>query len=354
MPVLDATRYTRAFTKARRRLLAELRWPRSPLRPRRSPVRWRPARPARTRRRARRPGPCPAGRRRPCRRPRPSRREPGRRREPPFRSSERRRRATPCPPRSTPARPRPSPASSSDRRPGPSGRARGRRPAAAARTHARNLANPVAGAVRRHRSRALRMSATSRSSLCRSSSSASTRRGSSPGRRAALRRLAQARFFPGDVLDRGSARHGLDPADAGADRAFGDDLEEADIAGAAHVGAAAEFDRIGRTVAREPMRRRGPRRRTSRRTAPWRPLRRPAPASSAGSTGRSRGSARSPRPRSRRGRPASSACGWLTSKRSRSGATSEPFCATWVPRPRRSASCRRCVAEWWPRIAAAA
>ena len=39
------------------------------------------------------------------------------------------------------------------------------------------------------------------------------------------------------------------------------------------------------------------------------------------------------------------------SKRSRSGATSEPFCATWVPSTWRSASCSRCVAEWLARVA---
>src|SRR5216683_7942838 len=40
---------------------------------------------------------------------------------------------------------------------------------------------------------------------------------------------------------------------------------------------------------------------------------------------------------------------WLMSKRSRSGATSEPFWVTCSPRWRRSASCSRCVAEWWAR-----
>ena len=39
------------------------------------------------------------------------------------------------------------------------------------------------------------------------------------------------------------------------------------------------------------------------------------------------------------------------SKRSRSGATSEPFCATCVPSVCRSASCSRCVAEWLARMA---
>src|SRR3990167_3375618 len=38
--------------------------------------------------------------------------------------------------------------------------------------------------------------------------------------------------------------------------------------------------------------------------------------------------------------------GWEKSKRRRSGATSEPFCATWLPRMPRSAACRRWVAEW--------
>ena len=46
-----------------------------------------------------------------------------------------------------------------------------------------------------------------------------------------------------------------------------------------------------------------------------------------------------------------SAFGWLKSKRRRSGATSEPFCVTWVPSRRRSASCSRCVAEWLARRA---
>ena len=39
------------------------------------------------------------------------------------------------------------------------------------------------------------------------------------------------------------------------------------------------------------------------------------------------------------------------SKRSRSGATSEPFCATCVPSTWRNASCSRCVAEWLARVA---
>ena len=46
--------------------------------------------------------------------------------------------------------------------------------------------------------------------------------------------------------------------------------------------------------------------------------------------------------------------GWEKSKRSRSGATSEPFCATWSPSTWRSASCSRCVAEWLARMRGAA
>ena len=38
------------------------------------------------------------------------------------------------------------------------------------------------------------------------------------------------------------------------------------------------------------------------------------------------------------------------SKRSRSGATSEPFCVTCVPSTWRSAQCSRCVAEWLRRM----
>src|SRR5215217_3832346 len=44
--------------------------------------------------------------------------------------------------------------------------------------------------------------------------------------------------------------------------------------------------------------------------------------------------------------------GWLKSKRRRSGATSEPFWATWSPRTWRKASCRRWVAEWLARMLA--
>ncbi len=90
----------------------------------------------------------------------------------------------------------------------------------------------------------------------------------------------------------------LDAAHAGGDRALRQDLEVADIAGAPHMRAAAQLDGIGGLVAlaARPSRRRAPRRRISRRTAPSRPFppRRPA-SSAASSPRRSRGRARSPR-----------------------------------------------------------
>ncbi|MNT42021.1 hypothetical protein D3C72_1784190 [compost metagenome] len=45
--------------------------------------------------------------------------------------------------------------------------------------------------------------------------------------------------------------------------------------------------------------------------------------------------------------------GWKCekSKRRRSGATSEPFCCTWVPSTSRRAACSRWVAEWLRMVA---
>ena len=60
-----------------------------------------------------------------------------------------------------------------------------------------------------------------------------------------FRRLAHARILRGEIRARALARERLDAAHAGGDRAFADDLEQADIAGAAHMGAAAQLDRIG-------------------------------------------------------------------------------------------------------------
>ena len=115
--------------------------------------------------------------------------------------------------------------------------------------------------------------------------------------------------------------------------------------------AAAELDRISVAGALAVgidahRRRRAPRRRISRRTAPARLRRWPRPASSDAS--------RRPQfcrimalTRSSTARISSCVIGFgcEKSKRSRSGATSEPFCATWSPSTWRSASCRRCVAE---------
>ena len=69
---------------------------------------------------------------------------------------------------------------------------------------------------------------------------------------------------------RALAGHRLDAADAGGDGALARRADEADVAGAAHMGAAAELDREGRVAPSRavrpcPSRRRGPRRRISRR-----------------------------------------------------------------------------------------
>ena len=93
-------------------------------------------------------------------------------------------------------------------------------------------------------------------------------------------------------------------------------------------------------------RRRAPHRRISRRTGPWRRLHGLIGRHQPGR--RPRHSARMTRvdlgldhgESSRRER-----LGWVKSKRSRSGATSEPFWVTWSPRRRRSASCSRWVAR---------
>ena len=51
------------------------------------------------------------------------------------------------------------------------------------------------------------------------------------------------RSLLGDVGLRRRAGQRLDAAHAGGDRAFADDLEQADVAGAAHMGAAAQLGR---------------------------------------------------------------------------------------------------------------
>ena len=61
--------------------------------------------------------------------------------------------------------------------------------------------------------------------------------------------------------------------------------------------------------------------------------------------------ARSPAARSRAAASGVTAAKCEKSKRSRSGATSEPFCVTWSPSTLRSAACSRCVAEWLSAVA---
>src|SRR5688572_29050071 len=68
------------------------------------------------------------------------------------------------------------------------------------------------------------------------------------------RRLVQQALLLGDVGFRRRAGHRFDAAHAGADRAFADDLEQADVAGAPHMGAAAQLGRedlvlVGRLAA---------------------------------------------------------------------------------------------------------
>ena len=60
-----------------------------------------------------------------------------------------------------------------------------------------------------------------------------------------LGRLAHALILLGEVASRALPGQRLDAADAGGDGAFANDLEETDIAGAVHMGAAAELDGIG-------------------------------------------------------------------------------------------------------------
>ena len=59
-----------------------------------------------------------------------------------------------------------------------------------------------------------------------------------------LGRLAHALVLRREIAPRGIAGQRLDAADAGGDRALADDLEQADIAGAPDMGAAAELDGI--------------------------------------------------------------------------------------------------------------
>ena len=146
-------------------------------------------------------------------------------------------------------------------------------------------------------------------------------------------------------LDRLRAGDGDDAADARGDRLLARDLEEADVAGAADVRAAAELLRRARCA------RRAPRRRTSRRRSPSRP---PGAPSRSSSTAVSVSAFSRTSSLTRRSTPASSSSvsGWKCekSKRRWSGATSEPVCFTCSPSTSRSARCSRCVAEWFARM----
>src|SRR3546814_12377155 len=60
--------------------------------------------------------------------------------------------------------------------------------------------------------------------------------------------LAQLVLACGQPLARGLTGQRLDPPDAAGDRAFAQDLEESNVAQRPHMGAAAQFDRIGTLV----------------------------------------------------------------------------------------------------------
>ena len=142
------------------------------------------------------------------------------------------------------------------------------------------------------------------------------------------------------VRDRAGAGERLDAANAGRDAGFFGDDERPDIAGGAHVRAAAELDAEAGHATR-----RAPGRRTSRRTAPSRPPSSPPPVALASVVTGVFRKICSLTTRSM-SRVSSGVTGWKCEKsnRSRSGATSEPACRTCVPSRWRSAACSRCVA----------
>ena len=161
-------------------------------------------------------------------------------------------------------------------------------------------------------------------------------------------------------LGRGAGQR-LDAAHARGDGALRDDLEEADIAGAPHMRAAAQLDREGPRRAPFGLGHRSPIE-TTRTSSPYFSPKSASAPSVDGVVRRHQPGAHLAvladagidlgldglrRPR------ASAARGWLKSKRMRSGATSEPFCVTCSPRRRRSAWCSRCVTEWLARKRAA-
>ena len=157
-----------------------------------------------------------------------------------------------------------------------------------------------------------------------------------------------------EIAPRAFAGQRLDAAHAGGDRAFRQDREQADVAEAAHMRAAAQFDRIGLSasivvahgqhahlvaifLAEQRLgagldRLRRSASGASRHRVFWRMTAFTCFSMRSSSSGVTR-------------------LGMAKSKRSRSGATSEPFCATCGPSTRFSAACSRCVAEWLARVA---
>ncbi len=161
-----------------------------------------------------------------------------------------------------------------------------------------------------------------------------------------LRRLAQRRFPCGEVGKRRRAGASLDAPHTGGDGALVGDLEEPDIARAADMCARRKVRPNRDRRPRRPSRARGPPRRISRRTAATAPA---AMAASGSISWVETGALRRICAFTSASMAAISsgltALRWLKSKRSRSGATSEPFWVTCGPRWRLSAACNRCVAE---------
>ena len=93
---------------------------------------------------------------------------------------------------------------------------------------------------------ALSASSSRSSFFWRSSSCRSLSTDLAGGAAEQARGFVEALLLVGDVVERALPGQRLDAAHAGGDAAFGDDLEQADVAGAADVGAAAQ---LGRGVA---------------------------------------------------------------------------------------------------------
>ena len=156
--------------------------------------------------------------------------------------------------------------------------------------------------------------------------------GARPQRR---RCLAQHALFFGEIsLGRGAGQR-LDPAHPRGDRRLADDLEQADVAGAADMRAAAQLDREGPLVVTRAAHRDDPHLiaifLAEQRQRPFgdRAVRASAERVRTALLARMRSLTSASIARI-------SSCvsgrGWLKSKRSRSGATSEPFCVTCSPR----------------------